>query len=177
MPASLNAIVAGATKNITLSVNGSGDLQSGYVAPTPVPGQIEIIGTGFGTKGRNTPTIWENFSTASNGQLVYDYDPTWERLAGRTLGGYVTTENARYAGGRSAANKHYRGEFETNLKRFTQSRKYFISYWMRIQGFHLGLDYGAIKFGRVNSSAAAGGGGDYNGLGDTGFNCAVTWIS
>ncbi len=48
---------------------------------------------------------------------------------------------------------------------------------MRIEGFHLGLDYGSIKFCRVNSSVSAGGGGDYNGLGDTGFNCAVTWSS
>ena len=138
-------------------------LESGY---NPTPLAYKVRGSGFGTKLAQSPAIVERFASGTEGQLVYDYDNTWTKYGAQNVGGYITELNARYTGGKSAANKFTRGQFSTNHKSYAQTRAVYLSYWARITDWTAG-DYGVIKLSRITSSVGAGGGGVYNGLGGT----------
>lgn len=131
------------------------------------PKLLTVLGTGFGTKPSNAPAISEYFTNAVDGQLLSSYSPDWVAYADD--GGVVTESNPRYSGHKSAYNDFTRGEFSTNYKKYTPSRSVYLSYWARICGFRAGYDGGVIKHGRITSSAAAGGGGVYNGEGNQAF--------
>lgn len=141
----------------------SGKLESTY---NPTPNTYKVVGSGFGTKLAQSPAIVERFSSGTEGVLVNTYDPTWTKFGAQNVGAYITGANARYAGGKSAANTFTRGQFSTNYKSYPQTRSVYLSYWARLANWTLD-DYGVIKLTRITSSGAAGGGGVYNGLGGT----------
>ena len=130
---------------------------------------LTINANGFAFDGQiaSAPAIWEDFSTATAGQLVYDYDSNWVKYAG--AGAVITDRNPRYAGHLSAYNGTDRGEFLTNNKLFTGNRKIYVSYWLRTDNADIGVgavsggDYAVIKWARLGS--VDGGGGIYNGRG------------
>lgn len=151
----------------------SGDYESGYNG-APV-GQIIVVGSGFGTKPYSVPLIWETFNGAS-GQLVSDYDAEWVPYTGS--GAVITNVNPRFTGHKSAYNDPTRNpnpeghsQFWTNTKTNTarKSRTRFLSYYTRVN-YREDLEDGQIKFARVNTSAASGGGGVYNGVGSQSMN-------
>lgn len=156
--------------NISADRNLSGKLQGSYNADD----YILVSGSGFGTKSAQSPAIVSNFNNASNGQLLSSFDPTWVSYNGS--GAIITNQNPRYTGQKSAYNDFSRGEFYTNYRQYPQTRSVFLSYWARITGFRASYDFGVIKWGRVNSSLAAGGGGIYNGEGNQTFG-GVTYAT
>lgn len=138
-----------------------------YVFPA---NQLIIIGEGAGTKA-SPPITWELFG-GSVGQLVSEYDSSWVPYAGE--GALITDVNPRFPGHKSAYNNPARNptpggnsqfwtNYKTNLARKGRTR--YVSYRVYVnyrEGYELG---GQIKFARVTSSAASGGGGVYNGAG------------
>lgn len=155
------------TQDLThLAQNADGTWNSKYPTGNKPP-RIVVNGSGFGTKSSSSPAIFENFSGATDGQLLSAYDPTWVTYNGS--GAIITDDNPRYSGHKSAFNDFSRGEFWTNYKGYPQTRSVYLSYWARINGFRETYDRGVIKHGRVNSSVAAGGGGIYNGEGNQTF--------
>jgi hypothetical protein len=120
----------------------------------------------FGSKTQQSPLIWDNFSSGTDGQLLTAYDPTWQAYNG-TAGALIGQgANARYSGGKFAYNTSTRGEFFTNFKTLGASRTRFLSYWWRTADLEINsTDQGVLKMCRLTSSAAIGGGGVYNGRG------------
>lgn len=162
------------TQDLThLAMNSDGTWNSLYPTGNKPP-RIVVNGSGFGTKSAQSPTIVSNFNNASNGQLLSSFDPTWVSYNGS--GAIITNQNPRYTGQKSAYNDFSRGEFYTNYRQYPQTRSVFLSYWTRVSGFRAGVDSGIIKWGRVNSSNAAGGGGIYNGEGTQAFG-GVTYAT
>jgi len=150
--------------NLTISAarNLDGKLQGSYNPDD----YILVTGSGFGEKNAQTPAIFETFSSALSEQLVSTYNPNWVNYDGD--GAVITTQNPRYSGQKSAYNDFSRGQFFSNYQKYAQTRSVFLSYWVRTSGFRVGQDNGVLKFGRVNSSEAAGGSenGIYNGEGN-----------
>ena len=138
----------------------SGTLESGYNPED----YIYVEGSGFGTKAYNTPITWETFD-GTDGQLVSAYNPAWVGYNGQ-VGGLISTLNPRFSGHQSAYNVATRNGFDTNYKTNTarKGRTRYLSYWVRVN-YREDIEAGQIKFGRVTTSAASGGGGVYNGTG------------
>ena len=155
------------TQDLThLAQNADGTWNSKYPTGNKPP-RIVVNGSGFGTKSSSSPAIFETFSGATDGQLLSAYDPTWVTYNGS--GAIITDDNPRYSGHKSAFNDFSRGEFWTNYKQYPQTRSVYLSYWARHVGFRATYDRGIVKWGRVTSSTAAGGGGVYNGEGVQAF--------
>jgi hypothetical protein len=140
----------------------SGEYESGYDG-LPA-GQIAVVGTGFGTKPYSTPITWETFN-GTDGQLVSAYNADWVGYNGND-GGLISTLNPRFAGHKSAYNVATRNQFDTNYKTNTarKSRTRYLSYYTRVN-YREDLEEGQIKFARISTSVASGGGGVYNGVG------------
>jgi hypothetical protein len=126
--------------------------------------RITVVGTGFGTKPFSEPVTWETFD-GTPGDLVSVYDPTWVPYNGNA-GGLISDLNPRFAGHKSAYNVATRGQFDTNYKTTLprKSRTRFLSYYTRVN-YREDIEAGQIKFARITTSAASGGGGVYNGAG------------
>jgi len=146
----------------------TGKLQDSPVSiPANADGQIwTVSGTGFGTKTRQSPVIWEQFSGSTEGQLLNNFDPTWVAYNGD--GAYITEDDARYVGGRSAANNSHRigaNDFWTSYKSIPQTRKTYMSYYVLISPWIEGLDGAVRKLARTNAFATQG--NRYGGSGTT----------
>lgn len=146
----------------------------------PPSSTITVVGSGFGTKPYSTPVTWETFGGGANGQLVSAYNSDWVPYSGD--GGIITTQNQRFTGHKSAYNDPARNpnlsshsQFWTNYKTTTarKSRTRLISYWVRVN-HRAGVEDGQIKFARVGSSPASGGGGVYSGAGVHLINAPTT---
>lgn len=166
----MTAINISAVRNpVTGKIQGSYD-------PT---GYIIVMGSGFGTKPYSAPITWETFN-GTNGQLVSAYKPEWVPYAGD--GALITDANPRFSGHKSAYNDPTRNpdpmshsQFWTNSKTTLsrKSRTRFASYWVRVN-HRAAVEDGQVKFSRIGSSAASGGGGVYSGAGVHLLNAPTT---
>lgn len=146
---------------------GSGRYEGNYDGPPA--NQLILTGTGFGTKPHSTPITWELFNGV-DGQLVSEYDPKWVGFNGK-VGGLISSLNPRYLGHKSAYNVATRDQFDTNYKTTLprKGRTRFLSYYVRVN-YREDIEAGQVKFARVTSSAASGGGGVYNEAGSQSMN-------
>ncbi len=146
---------------------------------------VRISGSAFGTKPNPAPLKWDNFEAGAALPTETRLDtvqPEWVQFYHNSLGGALYTSRQAHSGARSVYNAVDRpgamyvadpnggpgpsiGQWETNLFRTPPSNTLFISYWFRVDTG----GYGAQKMTRINSSEAAGGGGDYNGYGSYAF--------
>lgn len=125
---------------------------------------VTISGKNFGTKPTAEAAIpLEDFSGASESQLLEDYDPTWIHYdgSGATLGAELTLTDG-VEGGACARNTTLRNGFESNYKLMPASDTIFASGFFKIKGSILGDSYAVVKNMRVGSTPASGGGGAYN---------------
>lgn len=157
--------------DVTLSVaraagGGSGSPAISSVSGTFTGGQtITVSGSGFGIKATPAPAIYEDWSGATNGQLVSAFDPDWTAYAGGVEGALITNTDS-VEGGVCAQNTTLRDGFDTNHKSITPTDTMFASAFMKIKGAREAVSsYAIIKHHRVTSSTSAGGGGVYNGAG------------
>lgn len=146
----------------------TGKLQDSPVSvPANETGQIwTVTGSGFGTKSRQSPVIWEQFAGSTEGQLLNNFNPNWVAYNGD--GAYITAADARYVGGRSAANNSHRigaNDFWTSYKSIAQTRKTYMSYYVLISPWVDGLDGAVRKLARTNAFATQG--NRYGGNGTT----------
>lgn len=160
---------------ITLAPAFIGPNGLGQSDPPPA-GQLLVNWTGLGTKSDPSPIVWETFDGDVD-QLVSDYDADWIPYAGD--GGIIRDINPRFSGHKSAYNNPARNpapggnsqfwtNYKTNLAR--KGRSFYVSYYVRVNIRESGELGGQIKFMRLTSSAASGGGGVYNGTGVHGIN-------
>ncbi len=128
---------------------------------------IAVSGSGFGTKPTAAPIKFDNFDNGTNGSALSSRDPSWKVYNNNAHG--VNYSNAVVHSGALSVGTHIaNGEsFNTNYYTYPQaSTEMFISYWWRTANGDLN-DHTIIKMTRINSSEAAGGGGVYNGPGNT----------
>jgi hypothetical protein len=125
---------------------------------------ITINGLDFGEKIPASPIKWDQFEAGSNGANLSDVQPEWRPYSSSY--GSAIYSNVSYSGDLSVSNNTNRHGFATNYLDIIHSDEVFVSYWWRIDGV-TGDDGGVVKLTRINSSAAAGGGGRYNGIGET----------
>jgi len=124
---------------------------------------VTIMGQFFGTKSPAPPLKWDDFEAGTAGATLTDHQAEWVAYAG---GGALYSENTPHSGNLSVMNNTDRSEFATNYIDLPHSDEIFISYWWRTMEAST-EDYGVIKLCRINSSHDAGGGGRYNGIGET----------
>lgn len=136
----------------------SGMLESG--AEAAEQGFFEVFGSGFGTKPATTPTLIEDFSSATDGQLVTSYSGSYPAYS--DVGAIITASNPRYSGNKSAKNANNRPEFATNYVTYGATDKLFVSYWVRVSDVDTSYDYVQFKHGRITAATQ---GGRYNGVG------------
>lgn len=150
--------------------------------PQLVDGQpFTINGSGFGIKPQAQAIIEEDFQDIPDDTLLGDYDPTWIKTT--TNGALVKSTDARYAGSKHAYNDTTRDGFATNYKLYSPQSEVFLSYWYSTEGalYSDGSDPNATfwvgKLSRINSTAASGGGGYYNGAGSFALNSMNPYYS
>lgn len=126
---------------------------------------ISISGTEFGQKATPAPLKWDKFDIGTDGSYLYSQQPEWVPYS---EGGAKYSSNRSHSGGMALGCTTSDPAFNTNYIDLPHSQELFISYWWMIDEVeHNAVDYGVVKLSRINSSPAAGGGGRYNGEGDT----------
>jgi hypothetical protein len=126
---------------------------------------ITVSGSGFGTKSTAAPIKFDNFENGINGATLSSRDPSWQVYADT---GKLYSNITAHSGSLSVGNHITNGEsFNTNYFTYTpSSTEMYITYWYTTTNADSG-DNTIIKLPRINSSTAAGGGGIYNGPGNT----------
>lgn len=129
-----------------------------------------VTGTDFGAKVTATPIKWDQFETGSNGVSLNSVQSEWEIYAVENNGAYYSSTE-KHSGSLAVVNDFSAAQqsgFATNYFQPAQGEELFVTYWWRIENIGVG-ESGIIKQTRINSSSSAGGGGVYNGAGDTSY--------
>lgn len=129
---------------------------------------IAIDGSGFGIKVGASPVKFDDFENGIAQTALNDRDASWNIYWGTKGYGVNYSNTYAHSGSLSVSSLIAGGEsFKTNYFTYAPgSREMFISYWWRtVRGD--AADTTIIKMTRICSSEAAGGGGVYNGDGNT----------
>jgi hypothetical protein len=127
---------------------------------------ITVTGSGFGAKASAGPLKWDDFENGTNGATLESVDPSWHAYS---RGGGVYNNSTAHSGALAAYNDPFQiGQFATNYFYYPPTDEVFVSYWVNITNADV-TDYAVIKLTRITSSPAAGGGGVYNGTGDSDY--------
>jgi len=131
---------------------------------------VTISGSGFGSKSTAAPIKWDDFEDGVDGTYLESVDSSWVSYASYASGGATYNNDESHSGSLAAYNDPCGGShFATNYFQFDDTDEVFVAYWVNITNAD-SSDYGIIKLTRITSSASAGGGGVYNGAGDTGYS-------
>jgi hypothetical protein len=148
----------------TSSQLGAGPIITGYTGSVAGSGQIVVAGAGFGTNGSAAPIKFDDFENGANGTALNKQDSSWQKYND----GVNFSNAVSHSGSLCVGTEIPDGEsFNTNYFITDQpSDELFISYWWRTVGADVS-DHTIVKLTRICSSEEAGGGGVYNGPGNT----------
>ena len=123
-----------------------------------------ITGVGFGTKTHQAPSIYDDFSSGTDGQYLPAYNAAY--VIKEVNGGYISSLNPRYSGMKSAANDSGangtgNSEFNTSRRAYPSTNKVFLSYYLRVTA-NVANEYAVMKYSRITAITQ---GGAYNGVG------------
>jgi hypothetical protein len=126
-----------------------------------------VTGVRFGTKNPPEPIIWDNMEGGANhtGQDVSAVDPRWQHY----ITGPTYSRTWSHSGDVSASNEFEEAFSMLYVAGVTPTTEIYMTNWTYTANIGGGDDYAVVKWNRINSSEAAGGGGRYNGAGCNNF--------
>lgn len=119
----------------------------------------------FGTKSAAAPLLFERFDGYTPGQILQNENANWNQY--ESYGGGLVSDADCHSGLVSIRGDLTRNGFGTNWYEFAPTTEVYCSYWMKLANVE-GNETGGgavLKFVRIGSTAAQGGGGPYNGAG------------
>lgn len=141
-----------------------GQTISGTSSSTIASGQtLTISGSGFGTKSQAAPIYWTTFDDGTAGERIDSYDSGWTQRPEAGAWSYLSVAGAR-RGGLGLENLGSKSGFNEASYHFPASAEIYVNYWFWVDS---GGSVRVLKMPRLTSSTAAGGGGEYNGAGNT----------